>query len=70
MDTPEIGYSPRCKLIIRFHEFHNFLQGFLVFDIHLIADVSLPIPIVDHGGGVDAAAPKLEVASLRYDLTI
>lgn len=64
-----IGYSPRRKLIISFHEFHNFLQGFFIFDIHLITDVSLPIPIVDHGGGVDGdAAPKLEVASFEIRL--
>jgi hypothetical protein len=28
---------------------HNILQGLLVLDIHLVADVPLPRPVVHHG---------------------
>jgi hypothetical protein len=43
------GDSPRRKLVGRLHIFHDLLQRLLVPDVHLIADVSLPIPVVDHG---------------------
>lgn len=46
-------YLPRCKLIGCFHVIHNFLQRLFIFDIHLIADFPLSIPIVDHDGQIE-----------------
>lgn len=70
-DASEIHNSPRCELIISFHILHDLLQSLLILDVHLIADVSLSFPIIYHDGGVhEDAAPKLEVASSQYNLTI
>lgn len=42
--------SPRRKLIGGSHVLHDILQGLLVLDIHLVADLPLPRPVVHHGG--------------------
>lgn len=41
--------SPRCELVYILHVFHNFLQGLLICDVHLITYLPLSIPIVNHG---------------------
>lgn len=62
-------YLPRCKLIGCFHVIHNLLQRLFIFDIHLIADFPLSIPIVDHDGQTELtearSASRLEVASSK-----
>lgn len=39
---------PRCEFVFLFHIFHDFLEGFFLFDIHAIAFFFLVCPIVHH----------------------
>lgn len=47
-----------------FHVLHYLFQSLLILDVHLIADVPFPIPIVDHDECGGCASPRVEVALL------
>jgi len=64
-----VVFLPRGELIGCFHVIHNLLQRLFIFDIHLITDFPLSIPIVDHGGRTEVTealcASRLEVVSSK-----
>lgn len=57
-------YLPRRKLIGNFHILHDFLQCLFIPDIHLITNLALPIPVVNHDGQMPTRVETLPAPKL------